>query len=459
MLYYLVKLMAITAIKTFFNKISAENVENISKDIPVIFTANHPNTMMDPMIIGYTCKRKLHFFAKSTLFNNPIAGWLLGRMQIIPVYRKQDDPTKMDQNIEAFSRGFEILKQNKAFLIFPEGISTGDRKLSQIKTGAARIGFGAEVEHNWLLGAQIIPVGLSYSDNVKFRSDVSARYGQPIRLSDFRSIFERDEKEAVKIVTEQIETALSKLTINLEDLEMQEIVEALETIYKQELAVDLGLEIKDKTDDFSVTKGLINAVEWYYENEPLLVEKFKEMLHRYQRFLNRLQIKDEFLDPSSSSVSFMERIKAISYLIFMFPIYLYGLINNVIPYKFPRWYARHFVKHKSEVAPWKMVSGMIIFLIYYPIEIIIFASLTGSFTLTFLYALSLIPSGNFVLRYVDRVRDYRQHLRFLSVFYRKRTLIYDLIKQRTDIIEFLNTCKKDYMSAVGLISSQKDSNK
>jgi hypothetical protein len=100
-----------------------------------------------------------------------------------------------------------------------------------------------------------------------------------------------------------------------------------------------------------------------------------------------------------------------------------------------------------------MVSGMIIFLIYYPIEIIIFASFTGSFILTLLYALSLIPSGNFVLKYIERVRIYRQHLRFLSVFYRKRTLIYDLIKQRTEIIEFLNTCKKEYMTAVGLISS------
>lgn len=453
MLYYLVKFMAITAIKTFFNKISAENVENISKDTPIVFAANHPNTMMDPIIIGYTCRKKLYFFAKSTLFNNPISGWFLKRMQLVPVYRKQDNPTLMHKNESTFTKGFEILSKGNAFLIFPEGISTGDRILSEIKTGAARIGLGAECENNWNLGVKIIPVGLNYSKAIKFRSDVSARFGKPILLSEFRSLYEQDATEAVHQVTNQIEAALSKLTITLKDLETQEIVEALETIYKQELAVDLGLEIKNKADDFSVTKGLINAVEWYFEHDIDRVATFKAMLSKYLRFLDRLHIKDEFLDPSTGSAGFWERFKALSYLIILFPVYLYGLINNIIPYKFPRWYTRHFVKHKSEVAPWKMISGFAVFLIYYPIEILIFASITGSTFWTILYILSLIPSGNFVLKYLKRVRDYRQHLRFLSVFYRKRTLIYDLIKQRAQIIEFLNTCKKEYMTAVGLISS------
>lgn len=453
MLYYLVKFMAITAIKTFFNKISAENVENISKDTPIVFAANHPNTMMDPIIIGYTCRKKLYFFAKSTLFNNPISGWFLKQMQLVPVYRKQDNPTLMHKNESTFTKGFEILSKGNAFLIFPEGISTGDRILSEIKTGAARIGLGAECENNWNLGVKIIPVGLNYSKAIKFRSDVSARFGKPILLSEFRSLYEQDATEAVHQVTNQIEAALSKLTITLKDLETQEIVESLETIYKQELAVDLGLEIKNKADDFSVTKGLINAVEWYFEHDIDRVATFKAMLSKYLRFLDRLHIKDEFLDPSKGSAGFWERFKALSYLIILFPVYLYGLINNIIPYKFPRWYTRHFVKHKSEVAPWKMISGFAVFLIYYPIEILIFASITGSAFWTILYILSLIPSGNFVLKYLKRVRDYRQHLRFLSVFYRKRTLIYDLIKQRAQIIEFLNTCKKEYMTAVGLISS------
>lgn len=442
--------MGITAIRTFFNHISSKHSDKIPENEPIIFTSNHPNTMMDPIIIGYTCRRNPYYFAKSTLFDNTIIRWFLKQMQLVPVYRREDNPNLMHRNEETFREADEILNRHKAFLIFPEGISTGDRTLSEIKTGAARIGFQAEVNHNWTLGVKIIPVGLNYSKAIQFRSDVLARYGKPIILSDFRSLYEQDKVEAVHQVTSQIETALSKLTVYLKDLEMQNIVEALETIYKQELAVDLGLEIENKSHDFSVSKGLVNAVEWYFENQPEKVEKFKAMLSRYQRLLSRLQIKDEFLDPSSGSVTFYERTKAILFLVVMFPVYLYGLINNVIPYKFPRWYTTHFVKYKAEIAPWKMITGLIIFLIYYPIEIILFSYFSESAPWTIAYALSLIPSGNFVLIYIQCIRDYRQHLRFLSIFYKKRTLVYELIKQRQKIIDFLNTCKQEYMPTVGL---------
>lgn len=448
MLYTLIKGMAVTSIKTFFNTIQAEHIETIPKDAPIIFTSNHPNTMMDPIIIGYTCKRKLHFFAKSTLFNSPLAGWFLKQLNIIPVYRKQDDPKQMHRNEQAFQKGFEILKQNKSFLIFPEGVSTGNRILSEIKTGAARIALGAESEHDWELGVTIIPVGLNYSQAVQFRSDVLVRYGKPIVLSDFKDLYKQDEIEAVHRITTQIEVALSKLTTTIKDLEMQEIVEALETIYKQELAADLGMEIKNKSEDFSVTKGLINAVEWYYSNQPKKTETFAKMLRRYQRTLYRLKIKDEFLDPNQDSVSFFKRIRIISYFILTFPFFLFGVITNIIPYKFPRWYAEHFVKHKAEIASWKMITGIGVFLIGYSIETIIVYSITQSLLLTLLFVFALIPGGNFVLKYNQKVRDYRQHLRFISVFYRKRNLIYELIKQRQELIAFLNTCKNEYLNAV-----------
>ena len=44
-------------------------------------------------------------------------------------------------------KAYNILEKNGAFLIFPEGISVAERKLNKIKTGAARIGFGAMVNN------------------------------------------------------------------------------------------------------------------------------------------------------------------------------------------------------------------------------------------------------------------------------------------------------------------------
>jgi len=450
MLYALVKLISIAGIRTFFNRISSQNLDQIPKEGAVIFVCNHPNTMMDPLIVGSTCGRNLYFFAKSTIFNNFFTRWILNQLRVVPVYRKQDNPTQTNKNIDTFYKGYEILESGESFLIFPEGTSTGDRTLGKIKTGAARIGFGAIENNNWRLNISLVPVGLSYSNAVKFRSDVIVRYGKPIDLKSYQKEYEADKISAVQQLTEQIETALSKLTTNVNDLSFEKIVNALELIYKKELMVDLGLDIQNKTDDFSATKGLVHAVEWYCKNRPEEVEEFEGMLDRYQNRLDLLKLKDEFLDPASGSTTMAQRIRVISYIILGFPVYVYGLINNAIPYKFPRWYAKNFVRDKSVIAPTKLITGMGIFIIFYSIQIFLFAFFSGNTPLTIFYAFTLVPSGNFVLSYIHQVRNYRQHLRFLSIFYRKRIIMYELIEERQTLIQYLNNAKKAYMKIEGI---------
>ena len=445
MLYRLIKLISLASVHTFYRRISSQHLEQIPNKGPIIFVCNHPNTMIDPLLVGTTCKRKLFFFAKATLFNNTFTNWILKNLQLVPVYRKQDDPSKANKNTDTFEKGYQILEEDGAFLIFPEGISTGDRKLSKIKTGAARIGFGAMVRNNWALNINIVPVGLSYSNAIKFKSNVIIRYGKPIQLKSFEEEYKHDEINCVNQLTTQIQTALSKLTTNVNDLESEEIVSALELIYKKELMIDLGLDIKNKSDDFSATKGLVAGVEWYFKNRPSKVEEFKQMLKKYQDNLDLLELKDEFLNPSTKSLGIIQRAKIITYIILGFPIYLYGLINNIIPYKLPRWLAKKLAGSKSEIATTKLVTGIGAFVFYYFMEILLFAIYTNNALYTILYSLSLVPSGNFVLSYIYQIRKYRQHLRFLTVFYQKRNIVYQIIEERQKLIKYINEAKDEYM--------------
>ena len=445
MLYGLLKLIATTSVRTFFRRISPQNVDRIPAKGPVVFVCNHPNTMIDPLLVGISCKRKLFFFAKSTLFKGKLASWLLPKLQLIPVYRKQDDPSQTGKNTDTFSMGYKILEQNRAFLIFPEGISDGERRLNKIKTGAARIGFGAMVNNNWDLDVTIVPVGLSYSNVIKFKSNVIVRYGNPIHLNEYKEKYQSDEIETVREITGQIETALSKLTTYINVLESEEIVNALELIYKKELMQDLGLDTKNKSDEFSATKGLVRGVEWYFKNKPAKVEEFKRMLQSYQEKLDLLKLKDEFLNPTTKSITLIDRFIMLLYIILGFPLFIYGLINNFIPYKVPRWLTRKLKRTKSEIASTKLLAGIVMFLVYYGIEIFLFYYLVDNNIYTILYALSLVPSGNFALSYLFYVRRYRQHLRFFTIFYKKRDIMYQIIEQRRALIEYINQARDEYL--------------
>ena len=98
MLYHLLRPIALTGINLFYNSVSVENQDRIPKKGPVIFAANHPNTMMDPLIVAASCGRRVSFLARSTLFMNSFTSWIMSAIGIIPVYRKVDAEDDMHKN-------------------------------------------------------------------------------------------------------------------------------------------------------------------------------------------------------------------------------------------------------------------------------------------------------------------------------------------------------------------------
>ncbi len=448
MLYSLIQKISVLAIKLFFNQISIQNKQIVPNTSPIIFVANHPNFFMDPLIIGSYCPRQLYFFAKSTLFNSPLKKRILTRLNLVPVYRKIDDKENMGGNVNSFNKGYRILENNGAFLIFPEGISVGKRVLEKIKTGAARIGLEAELKNDFALNIVIIPIGLSYSDQVRFRSNIMIRFGSPIELSKFEKEYKRNEVETVKKVTLIIEKSLNNLTNYYQTDQIEDIVQGLELIYKMELMTELGMEVDNKNDDFIISKILTDAVQWYKDNEPALIIEFREKLNEYIDLLKQLDIRDEFLDPVRQEKRGWGKTKTILFLVIGSPLFIWGIITNYIPYILPRVLVEITNKDQSEEASWKLIYGFIFFVFYYAVSITFIWKLTQNIFLTILFISSLIPSGDFALYYSKNINKYKQHVKFLSIFYKKRSLIFEIIQRRIELLQFIEKSKNRYLQTI-----------
>jgi len=449
MLYFIIRLLAVLSLERFFHKVVVEYRDRIPEGFPTIFVANHPNTMIDAMVVGYAVGKRMCFLAKSTLFTNKIIAMFLSKVGMVPVFRRRDDPALMHKNEDVFFQLYEHLEKKGSFLIFPEGISEPNRRIQPLKTGAARIAFGVEERNDFQLGVQIIPVGLNYTDYQRFRSDVYCRFGRPITLSDFRERYEKDPLHTVRDLTKNIQTSLQKLTTHIEEESLSETVSDLETIYKKKLMVDLGMKQKSMKDDFLVTKGIIQAVEWFHEHQPKRMRRIQKKIRIYISNIERLHIKDEFLSPYHSGIGFLKRLKAWVFLVLGFPIYLWGIVHNLLPYLLPRLYVHQFIKQKTFISSVKLLVGLGSFLVFYLLQSWLSWILFHSKWITVLYSISLIPSGNFALYYIRKARNYRQHFIFLSLFYRRRILIYNLIRQRMRLIESINRARDEYFAATG----------
>ena len=206
-LYPVVTNVLQTARDLYFSDIQALGLENIPEDGPVIFAANHPNSIMDTVVLGTETPRKIHYMARSGLFKNPLVAWLFRTFGVIPLYRSQDG-TDMSQNASSFDSAFDTLEDGKTIGIFPEGKNSNERQVLRIKTGTARIALGAEARNDFQLGVKIIPVGINFLERERFLTSVLLRYGEPIDTSQWKEQYKEDEREAVRDLTARIEKSL-----------------------------------------------------------------------------------------------------------------------------------------------------------------------------------------------------------------------------------------------------------
>ena len=79
--------------------------------------------------------------------------------------------------------------------------------------------------------------------------------------------------------------------------------------------------------------------------------------------------------------------------------------------------------------------------------LLIFNYFVNESALTVIYALTLIPSGNFVLSYYFHVQKYRQYMRFFSFFYQKRYVMQQVTNERNALIDYIDLAKDAYLRA------------
>ena len=114
----------------------------------------------------------------------------------------------------------------------------------------------------------------------------------------------------------------------------------------------------------------------------------------------------------------------------------------------PRILVKISNKDQSEEASWKLIYGFILFAIYYIASTTLVWVLTQNLLATILFSVSLIPSGDFALYYSKNIKKYKQHVKFLSIFYKKRSLLFEIIQKRMDLLQYIEESKNRYISTL-----------
>ena len=95
-------------IKFYYPRIEVTGADKIPQSGPVLLAANHPNSLIDPVLLGIVARRPMRLMAKSTLFDIPLFGKVLHSLGMVPAYRGTDDRSQVARGwkVDPFSTGF-----------------------------------------------------------------------------------------------------------------------------------------------------------------------------------------------------------------------------------------------------------------------------------------------------------------------------------------------------------------
>lgn len=101
--------------------------ERVIQSGPVILAMNH-QSFFDPPLAGNACDRAIYFLAKRSLMDVPVLGWLLPRLNVIPVNLESIDRSALKALIR-------VVRGGDCALVFPEGSRTPDGNLQPALPG------------------------------------------------------------------------------------------------------------------------------------------------------------------------------------------------------------------------------------------------------------------------------------------------------------------------------------
>lgn len=438
MLYALIKALVRTSTAVFFKKIVVVGRANLPERGPAIVVANHPNTLMDPLLVAMLFKQQVGFVANAGIFSNSLLTRFFRHFHVIPIYRKKDvAPGETPDNTQAFAQCHAYLAQGGTFLIFPEGSSHYEINLREIKTGTARIA----LSYTGPGEVRIIPVALDYSDAIQFRSMVRVTVGRPIAVSAYAEAYRKSEAEAVDVLTDDIRKALAKKLPWTTGKDQEDLLIKAHTFYTAYAAPEADLH-EDPKRSLALRKQLADALHHLKTVRPELYERTSAQLLAFFAALRADRITSGFHTDAYRRKNFA--LLSLGYmveLILLAPVYLFGLLTNYVPYILPSLVFKASGMEVEYKAPAQMIVGLICFPLFYGLEVWAFHRFIDPRVWTAaLFLLALPIAGYTAMWYWTEVLRFARVLRFRFAVPAARKD--EMLRERDAILEAMMEARK-----------------
>ncbi len=321
-----------------------------------IFVSNHPNSFMDPILIGAMNKPVVHFMTRSDVFK-PWLKPILWASHMLPIYRQHDGEDTKAKNSDTFKNANKALFNRRNILIFGEGFTddTPILGLKPVKKGAVRMGFGALEACNWERTISICAIGVNYSERNTIGSEFVIYNDEKIQLNTYKNAYLENPAKTINELTKLIEQRMQQCVIYVEDPKNYAFVDHIMSITGK------GFNHQHHDDRIPVFERLKYAQQlatWVNNTDVSQpeMEKLRKEMNGYFSLIKRMKLEDRFVKAAAEQKQ-INATSPILKLMLLFPFALLGAIHTALPYFLAKKLTEKIFKRKVFWGSVKMMLG------------------------------------------------------------------------------------------------------
>ncbi|MDB4878841.1 MAG: hypothetical protein JWL60_287 [Gemmatimonadetes bacterium] len=458
MLYHSLRAAAHVALRWYYADVVVQGGERVPATGRLLVVANHPNALVDALVVGTALQRRVLLTAKATLFEHPLLAPLLHAVGVVPLRRAADvraNPAadlSAARNADSFQQVRQALAAGRAVLVFPEGISHDQPALAPLKTGAARMALDAA--GGGVCGLRLLPLGLVFERKERLRSRVLVRVGTPIDVDAWLASTGGDAAR----LTAEVDAALRAVTLNFaSDVRAERAValaRALAAI--ADAPPELG-HPRSLAVEAELAARVERATEAVSHASPALAEQADRFTGRVADLEGRLAERGATLADARISprvrhgARFLLREGAIALL--AFPVALLGRVMHWVPLRLARAAAMRPLAHdpsRDQPAMRTIVLGLAGVLAWYALHFVVVARWLGVLpAVAWLVVISLAAQVDFLLD--DRLQRARERARTYMAFRRDPTLRTRTLREIEELLGEAVTLEQALLAASSMV--------
>ena len=441
MLYPVLRFVSGIALRWYYREVTIVGAERIPREAPVLLTVNHPNALVDALVVGWLVPRRITITAKAVLFDNPVLGAFLRAIGVVPLRRASDErargrtadaqgnargnvqmgapmkdpgnaPVDAARNAAAFDAILDALDARRAVLIFPEGKSHDNPGLEPLKTGPARIALAAR-DAGRARGLAIVPVGLVFEDKAAVRSRVVAVVGDPLDVHDWEV---PPAGARTETLTREIDARLRRTILSATSAESLTALHTLATHVAEVLAPVAPAVGSPRSlgEEYAIAARIAAGLDAIPILPAGLQARAQATRARMDAFIAALRAAG--IAPSDASISLRKRhgarfaLRELALLALAGPVALWGRANHWVPFRLARHVALRNVTARDQPAMRTIVAGLGFVLGAYALQAALAWWLFGGWVAG-AYLLTLPVAADVDLRYSGRLRVATRRMR------------------------------------------------